>query len=387
MIPFRNLKRVMIKSIMQPGYALKVFAKRLAAFVSYSIFDGSSTLPEAVTLFLTHRCNLRCKMCGQWGDVGASKKAETALIREELPLSVYEKLIREIAPFRPNITLFGGEPLLYSGCVDLIRRVKAKKMHCCMITNATLLPRYAGEIVATGLDELNISLDGPEAKHDEIRGIPGMYQQIREGVESVQRAKKMRGSSKPFINIEFTITQYNYELMPAMIDAARSFEANSLNFHHLVFVDQAMLDAHEKVFYPLFQCSSDDWKGFLLSGVEKIDTKKLSACIADVKSRRAEFLINVYPNLTPGETAEYYADPARIPAGYARRCLSPWMVAYVFPDGNIRPCLNFSYSPGNVRDDSFTGVWNNAEYKKFRSALKKRGVFPACSRCTELYRY
>ncbi len=28
--------------------------------------------------------------------------------------------------------------------------------------------------------------------------------------------------------------------------------------------------------------------------------------------------------------------------------ISPWLVAYVFPDGEVRPCLNCNYSYGNI---------------------------------------
>ncbi|MFC1590735.1 radical SAM protein [Candidatus Omnitrophota bacterium] len=387
MIPLRNLKRFAVKSLMQPGYAFRVFLKRLGAFVSYSASSGRSTYPEALTLFLTHRCNLRCKMCGQWGDVGVTKKAGAAMIREELSFDDYKRLIGEVASFRPNITLFGGEPLLYSNCMDLIGLIKSRRMHCCMITNATLLARYAQRIVELGLDELNISMDGPEDKHDEIRGIPGMFRQIREGIDCVHKAKGKMNKKRPLINIEFTITQHNYENMPDMIGAAKLLKADSLNFHHLIFVDQKMLDAHEKAFYPVFKCSSDDWKGFCLKGVENIDTDRLNFIIADISSRKTDFLVNVYPNLSPEETGRYYRDPAVIPSGYAKRCISPWMVAYIFPDGHVRPCLNFSLSPGNVKEKPFGEIWNNIEYVHFRSILKKRGVFPVCSRCTELFRY
>ena len=82
----------------------------------------------------------------------------------------------------------------------------------------------------------------------------------------------------------------------------------------------------------------------------------------------------------------YYTLPAS-EVGGGHRCLSPWIVAYVFPDGEVRPCLNFSYSFGNIRRERFSRIWNNAQAKLFRDTLKKNRIFPVCARCTELYRY
>jgi MoaA/NifB/PqqE/SkfB family radical SAM enzyme len=387
MIPVRNIGRFVKKAIKQPAYAASVFQKRLKAYLSYKLFPGRSSYPEAFTLFVTHRCNLRCKMCGQWGDLGVTRKAESAEIKEELSFEAYRKFIDEVSGFKPNITLFGGEPLLYKDCLKLISYIKSKNMHCCMITNGTLLPRYAQDLVRLGLDELNISIDGPQDKHDAIRGVPGMFKQIKEGVDSVNEAKLKQGKKRPLVNIEFTITQYNYENMLEMLDVARDFQADSLNFHHLIFINQEMFDNHEKVFYPLFQSSSDAWKGFLLQGIENIGLERLNRYIAEILSRKVNFSVNVYPNLTAEETEKYYHDPAFIPQGYKKRCLSPWMVAYIFPNGDLRPCLNFAYSPGNIKEESFKRIWNNKKYLNFRGVLKGKGIFPVCTRCTELFRY
>jgi hypothetical protein len=70
MFPLRNLNRFVHKAIQQPVYALGVLGKRICASLAYMRSDGTSCLPEALTLYLTGQCNLRCRMCGQWGDVG-----------------------------------------------------------------------------------------------------------------------------------------------------------------------------------------------------------------------------------------------------------------------------------------------------------------------------
>ena len=126
MIPLRNFKRFFYKTLKQPLYALQVLCKRLMASFSYWFGFGRSSMPEAVTLFLTHRCNLRCKMCGQWGEGGVTKSEGASVLQQELTQDQMHAVIDDLARFKSNITLFGGEPLLFPGCVDLIGYIKRK---------------------------------------------------------------------------------------------------------------------------------------------------------------------------------------------------------------------------------------------------------------------
>ncbi|MDD5746963.1 MAG: hypothetical protein PHO30_06865, partial [Candidatus Omnitrophica bacterium] len=60
LIPWKNIQRFFSKLCRQPGYALRVGGKRARAYYAYWRGNGKSALPESLTLFLTHRCNLRC---------------------------------------------------------------------------------------------------------------------------------------------------------------------------------------------------------------------------------------------------------------------------------------------------------------------------------------
>src|SRR5262244_1507568 len=98
-------------------------------------------MPTFVQLRVTNLCNLRCKMCGQWGETGIfrshSSSAEATdgaserqrileLIgaKRQLALDDYVRLLDEIAPGQPIISLYGGEPLLYPDIVPLVREIK-----------------------------------------------------------------------------------------------------------------------------------------------------------------------------------------------------------------------------------------------------------------------
>ncbi|MBU0633579.1 MAG: radical SAM protein [Candidatus Omnitrophica bacterium] len=383
-MPWRNLKRFVLKFFKQPLYALDVLTRRGRAYLAYRLGNGRSALPEAITLFLTHRCNLHCKMCGQWGEGGVTKKMSSDVIQQELDINLYKRLIDEVACFQPNITLFGGEPLLYPKSLELIRYIKRKNMHTLMITNGSLLDKAAQEIVEAGLDELNVSLDGDALLHDEIRGMPGLSARIIAGLKSVNDYKRETGRKKPLINLQCTITKYNCEYLEKLLDVASGVGANSLTFHNLIFLNQELIDK-QKPYNEALRCTSVDWEGFVFS--PQIDPEKLYLKMQEILKQDRGFSVDFYPNFSRAGLRNYYQEISYVPCEYPARCLSPWIVAYVFPDGEVRPCLNFSYAFGNIKEKSFVKLWNAERAVNYRQALKKNKIFPVCVRCTELYRY
>ncbi|MFA6384007.1 MAG: radical SAM protein [Candidatus Omnitrophota bacterium] len=382
MIPLRNFTRFFHKTLKQPVYALRVLCKRFMASFFYRSGSGYSGMPEAVTLFLTHRCNLRCKMCGQWGEGGVTKNEGGAILQQELNPSELRAVIDELARYKSNITLFGGEPLLYPGCVDLISYIKRKGLHCLMITNGSLLKAFAEGIVEAGLDELNLSLDGGQQLHDRIRGMDGLFVKIMDGIERVNHFKAVKGVRRPFINLQCTITKYNYRDLGQLTDVARSMKADSLTFHNLIFLSKDVLSRQSAIDAKL-GCSSKDWEGFVFD--PGIDPEELYEQIQGIKAGTYDFNVDFYPNFSREESGRYYRDMDYKPKGC--HCLSPWIAAYIFPDGGVRPCLNSSYSFGNVKVERFSSLWNNEKAILYRRQLKGSGMFPVCVRCTELYRY
>lgn len=383
MPPSRNLRRFLGKALRQPFYALSVGWKRAQAGLAYNFGAGKSSSPEAITFFLTRLCNLRCKMCGQWGDNGAARSQESELLKARLSLDEIKKIIDEVCVFKPNITLFGGEPLLHPDILEIIRCIKGKGLHCLMITNGTLLPELAEGLVEAGLDELNVSVDGPGELHDQIRGLSGAFDKISRGIGLINAAKSQGKRNKPLINIQCTINRHNYERLEGIIASVEKFKANALTFHNLIFLNPQAI-AKQKRIDGLLNCSSQDWEGFVFE--PGIDAKKLYQKLKTILKGRYPFKVDYFPNLGENDFLAYYRDDY-IPKGYGNRCLSPWACAYIFPEGEVKPCLNSSYSFGSIKNQAFREIWNSQKAREFRRLLKENKIFPACIRCTELYRY
>jgi MoaA/NifB/PqqE/SkfB family radical SAM enzyme len=387
MLPIKNVKRIVAKASQQPGYALHAARMRILSALSYRFRDGRSAFPETISLLLTYRCNLHCQMCGQWGERGSLKALSPAITRRYLELPLIERLIEEVRSFHPTITLFGGEPLLHPQWAEVVALIKGAGLRCNMISNGILLKRKAEEAVRLGLDEIIFSLDGPAEVHDRIRGGKGVFRRALEGFQHLERVKKKYGKKRPTVNVNTVIWEENQVMLQEVLKQAACFGAQTITFHHLIFADHQAFDETERITQASLAFNSPDWAGFILDELPRIDPEIIIAQKRLIEGEKNDVPAFFYPNFTDEEMRAYYGSFSFLPSSFKRRCLSPWMVAYVLPDGTIKPCLSLGYAMGDLHEASFKEIWNGARAVRFRRLLKQRRYFPVCPRCTEFSRF
>ncbi|MFQ5900213.1 MAG: radical SAM protein [Thermodesulfobacteriota bacterium] len=387
-IPRKNLLRSFKKAIQQPHYACKVFIKRFSSYITYLFGKGYSAPPETISLFLTHRCNLRCPMCGQWGEKGSFKLLDDKEIKEELSFDEIKSLLGDLNGLKPNITLFGGEPMLYKNWIGVVESVKRLGMRCNIVTNGVFLKKYVEDIIRVGLDEIIFSLDGPEEIHDRMRGVKGTFKKAMDGFKSLRDIKKQRGINKPIITINCSIYEFNYNYLEKVVHVGEEMGADAITFHHLLFLSKDICDKHNEFFESEFGNRCKDWYGFVKDKLPAIDVDRLLEEMIRIKNRKSSINISFYPNFSNDEIRKYYTDWEFESTSYSNRCLSLWMTAYIFPDGSVRPYHSMEFVPGNIKDRRFTEIWNCEKFRKYRRTVKRTKRFPVCAKgCTELYRY
>ena len=132
-------------------------------------FVRLSGYPLLVNLEVTRRCNARCDFCRYWH------------IQHEPSLDDYVDVVRALHPVAVMFT--GGEPLLRRDLEQLVARVRERCpfVYLGMVTNGALLTVERGlALWRAGLDQLGISLDFPDERHDAARGIPRLAARIRD---------------------------------------------------------------------------------------------------------------------------------------------------------------------------------------------------------------
>ncbi|MCA1581209.1 MAG: radical SAM protein [Acidobacteria bacterium] len=365
-------------------------------------------MPTFVQLRVTNLCNLRCKMCGQWGDTGIYRsdgfpasatdgQSEGARIREliglnrQMDLPDYVRLLDEIAPWQPIVSLFGGEPLLYPDILPLVREIKKRGLTCTIITNGGRLEQYARDLVEAGIDSIAVSIDGPEEVHNRIRGKADAYQKAVDGVRAIARWRKELGRPMPMQIAILPVTELNIGDIAAAVAALRELPIDTINVGLRWFVPKETGSEYESVMRETFGVAGDSWKGFEFDAKAAMDgtkTRQMTDLVKLLKGlKRRRFLdsaqgkpwTSFVPDVAPSKVPEYFSDFQQT-FGH-NLCPVAWYFAQVEPDGDVTFCGDFpDYVIGNVRRETFREVWTGEKATRFRDKLAKEPL-PICNRC------
>ena len=244
-----------------------------------------------INLEVTKRCNARCNFCDYW--------------KEEPPpeLSDYVPLVKKLKPLSVGLT--GGEPFLRKDLTNVIATLRRNFgfLYISLITNGSLLTLERGlEVWEAGLDELSISLDYLDERHDRDRGLPGLVEHV------LSVAPTLRAAG---INLRFNVVikKGNYREIPQILSLASKMRI--------------------KVSLSTYNC----WRIYNENPmVQKTELPVLKEVIKELK-----YLRNQSGTLT---TSESYLD--KIPEFFERKgipgCTAGLNWVQVTPDGMIKRC-------------------------------------------------
>jgi len=175
-----------------------------------------SGAPLHLTLFVTGRCNLRCRHCFHWREVADGVPGpELADVR---------RLADSAARMGPLlwVSFGGGEPFLRADLPELARAFGRHGLrHLAIPTNGLVerqhdaVERIVAENPGTFLS-VSVSFDGPPDVHDAIRQAPGGHARSMEAVRRLKEQK--RGRSNLGIGVIVTVTKENQDVLAAHVE-------------------------------------------------------------------------------------------------------------------------------------------------------------------------
>ena len=338
--------------------------------------------PRVLTFMMTYRCNLRCTMCWQWGEQGLFHELSREHEVQQLDMATLRAVIDDVADEGTGVFLWGGEPFLHRDLIPFVEYVKSKRLYCSINTNGTYLPREAKRLVDLGVDAVMVSIDGPQEVHDRIRGMSGSFQRIADGIAALRAARNGNGA-RPEIIVNTTISPGNQHALLPTYETVEAMGADQMILSQLWFTTEQIGQANEAYFQEKFNAHAGSWRGFVMD-VSTLDAGRIADQMREMARRTSPMKLRFLPDLAPAQVGEYYARPEE--AFGKTRCLVPWLEAEILPDGNVTPCSDRpDLIVGNVRQERFRDIWNNATYRKFRRAMREDGLFPYCSRCCGLW--
>jgi len=187
-------KIVVNRRLMSADKAEEIVA-RLVAQILGKEFKQKTGLVErdklkVVSISLTAGCNLCCSTCLLSATVAGSN---------ECLLEDWKRFLKAFAGMGgETVTLTGGEPMTSPIFADVITFAKSLGLKVVVLTNGTLVNRENAKFLGENCKEIQLSIDGPDAKtHDSVRG-KGTFEKVIYALEAL--------SSYPQCHISIAMT-------------------------------------------------------------------------------------------------------------------------------------------------------------------------------------
>ena len=346
---------------------------RLKAWIEKGERQGHYSLQLSPTM----ACDLNCIFCRRQDQLRDYYKDNT-----EIPNCRYLTMVRDALGLGAKVVIVkgGGEPLLRKSLLlALAPLIKEAGAFGNLVTNGTHLDDVmARAFVASGWDQITISLDGPDAEtHDYIRAKAGAFDRIMDSIARLNAAKTAAGARLPILGFHCVITRRNYDRIDRLVELARSKGAG-----HVEFDSMSLRDEQARVLL-MDQESTERFLDLVPRCVELLERFGMTHNLA--RFRRKEYVRREKVSVAaPSSPSGADAGPAaaRLP------CYYPFYQAAVTPGGSIVPCCyaeETHRSDSNLNDVPFAEAWFDGDPKRYRESMASGEMMPFCKDCTAMY--
>ena len=255
-------------------------------------------------------------MCDIWQRSDAHELSAASLIRHRD--SLIHLSVRQVV-------LSGGEPLLNRDLPKILDFFRTLGIRVTLLTTGLLLHKRAA-LLAEGVDEIIVSLDGPAPIHNAIRRVPKAFDTIARGIEAIRALRP----TMP-IACRTTVQKQNHFHLQATVDAAHHLNLDSISF--------LPVDLTSTAFNRERTWGSDRQDEVALTVIE------LAALESEIESLIANYRSDIGTRfIRENETklrqlATRFREHLLGRPGRSPKCNAPWVSTVMDVDGTVRPCF------------------------------------------------
>lgn len=356
-----------------------------------------------ISLRITDMCNLRCHTCGQWGDNGyLLDKSLKEMRQNEVPVDVYKRMVDEVveAGWSPVWYIWGGEPMMYKGLIELLYYISERKMPIMMVSNSTHMLDHVKEVADT-CKLIWLSVDGHnEEIHNKQR--PGVtssvnnFRDVESALAALREEKQRRNSLFPYLAPISVVARYNVDHLVDIYKFVSQY-ADAHIFYLSWWIDELSAQQHTADFTRRFGFEPHTHLGWIGTWRDFDHThvyEKFNQ-IYDIMKQSTNGHSNghkpclplMYPFLnSQDEINRYYEDHHEV-FGY-NQCVSIYMTMEIDSNGDVSLCRDYhDFIIGNIKEQSVQDIWYGEPAQRFRRSISTDGIMPVCRRCCGLMGY
>lgn len=311
--------------------------------------------PLHLTLFVTGRCNLRCRHCFHWKEVAAGLAGPS--------LEKVQRLADSAARMGPLlwVSFGGGEPFLRADLPELARAFGRHGLrHLAIPTNGLVEARQHAaveEILAAcphTFLSVAVSIDGPQVVHDSIRQLQGAH--ARAVASARELLRQAARHERLGVGLMFTLTSENQHVLARHVEElARELRPHNvtINLARSTALDERLLEVDPDRYAEVVAVKARLFR----EGVLRYFDFPL-ARIARARDRLVH------------EHVERFARGEREPH---LPCTAGTLSAVIFENGSVHPCEVLGEPIGELEEVGWDleRLWESARAKELRERIRR----------------
>lgn len=159
-------------------------------------------IPDFFIVEITNRCNIRCPAC-PW---------HTCMRRKihDMTWEEYCVILEKISPYAKAVCFYVmGEPFLNPDWYRIVKLTHEQGIKTIISSNGMLLEENMEKIFASGLDHLQVAVDGNDSQTHEQYRVGSNYLKIMAALEKLSKMKDSRQCKNPEVVIQTLVTRQN----------------------------------------------------------------------------------------------------------------------------------------------------------------------------------
>lgn len=295
--------------------------------------------PYHMVWLATDACTARCMHCSS----NSAKRSPHELNTSEAKAMIDQLVAAGVI----DLGISGGEPLLRRDMLEIVAYAKQRGMTVGIASNgAKLSPRRAAQLAATGLDRLQVSLDGFAEQHDKLRRWPGLFDRVLKTIQTALEAGLR-------VHVCCTVTRFNCDSLEAFVAFLVQTGIRRLNLSRFVPTGRGsgLLDPGDRT-----------WRGL----IERCG--KLKSAYAG----RLEITTHLAQQILVDPEPQGMAAFAGCQAGRGQGCVTA--------NGTVFPCVLLPVPVGNIRQADFRDLWTTSP--TIQALHNRDGLKGACGTCS-----
>jgi MoaA/NifB/PqqE/SkfB family radical SAM enzyme len=161
--------------------------------------------PMVLSHLVTYRCPCRCETC-LWRDLVASEMSAGQIAEFYQQASAAGILVNSI---------WGGEPLVRDDLSEILQSSHNAGLVTVLITSGLRFNQRVDELVRW-LNVVIFSVDHPSTRHDEMRGMPGLFDAIQRAIRRLQALPQ-----GPRVMVNAVVSRLNQDAIADLAEWAR----------------------------------------------------------------------------------------------------------------------------------------------------------------------